>query len=350
MRKLPVFFVIDVSESMAGPQHSAVADGLSEILRTLRTDPQALDSVWLSIIVFAGKSKVLTPMVELMRFFPPELPIGGGTALGPALDLLMGEIDANVTRGSVNRKGDWKPLIFLMTDGHPTDNPSAAIARWQSDYARRAQMVAISVGGGADHGMLRRLTDDIVVLSDASPASIGRFVKWMSQSIAAESASMQPGSRRGGGISLEKGLPEGAQKLAEDAPQQGRLDDRLAVFTGRCQHTEAPYLMRFEKAPSPIPGRPGARYVLRQTLPLKMSYFDLTENGTPKTPIATSELAGLPGCPHCGSPIGLVGCSACGGVHCIDGPGLAICPWCGVQSNYVQAEAGTRIEIGRGAG
>lgn len=349
MRKLPVFFVVDVSESMAGPQHAAVSDGLSDIVTALRTDPQALDSVWLSVIVFAGRAKVLTPMVELVRFYAPELPVGGGTALGPALTLLMAEIDANVTRGDATRKGDWKPLVFLMTDGYPTDDPSAEIARWQADYARRAQLVAVSVGGGADHAMLRRLTGDIVVLSDASPASIGRFVKWMSQSIAAESASMQPGSARGGGIDLSKGLPEGTIRLDKDSPARG-IDDRLAVFVARCQHTEAPYLVRFERAPEGgLPGAPGARFVLRQTLPLKPSYFELTGDAAPKSPISFDELAGRPGCPHCGAMIGLVACG-CGGAHCIDGPGIAICPWCGIESNYVPAEDGTRIEIGRGAG
>ena len=342
MRKLPVFLVIDVSESMAGPAHEVVSRGLDDIVRTLRTDPQALETAQISVIVFAGRARVLTPMMELVHFFPPELPIGGGTSLGAALGELMDEIDTQVVRGGPDRKGDWKPIVFLMTDGHPTDRPDAAIERWGRDYARRAQMVAVSIGGGADHALLRRLTQDVIVLSDASPDSFRRFFKWMSQSIAVRSRAV--GEPAAGGVDLTKRLPQGAEALG-DAPQGPRTDDRLAVFVARCQHSEAPYLMRYERAP----GGAG-RYALRQTIPLKSSYFDLSVgDGAPVGSISTADLVGAPGCPHCGSRIGMVSCR-CGRLHCIDGPGLAICPWCGREGDFVEAPAGTDLDVSRSAG
>ncbi len=354
MRKLPVFFVIDVSESMAGPAHETVSTGMGEIVRTLRTDPQALETAQVSIIVFAGRAKVLTPMMELAHFYPPELPIGGGTNLGAALTELMDEIDTQVVRGSATRKGDWKPIVFLMTDGYPTDRPDAAIDRWNRDFAKRAQLVAVSIGGGADHKLLRRLTDDVIVLHDASPDSFKRFFNWISQSIAVQSRAVtEPAAK--GGIDLGKSMPDGTAAL-DDAPDTG-IDDRLAVFVARCQHSEAPYLMRFEqgrggRGSSGRAGAPdtGGRYVLRQTIALKQSYFDLsTDEGAPVGQVSTADLAGAPGCPHCGTRIGMVSCQ-CGRLHCIDGEGLAICPWCGRESEFVRAAQGASFDIPRNAG
>jgi len=125
--------------------------------------------------------------MELVQFYPHELPVGGGTSLGAALNLLMDEIDIHVVRGTPERKGDWKPIVFLMTDGHPTDRPEPSIDRCRRDYDARVQLVAVSIGGGADHALLRRLTRDVIVLSDASPDSFRRFFRWMSQSIAVQS-------------------------------------------------------------------------------------------------------------------------------------------------------------------
>ncbi|MEM6489675.1 MAG: VWA domain-containing protein, partial [Pseudomonadota bacterium] len=233
MRKLPVFFVIDVSESMAGPAHEAVSAGIADIVSTLRTDPQALEMAQLSIIVFAGRAKVLVPMMELLHFYPPDLPIGGGTGLGAALDLLMTEIDKNVvTKSSDGRKGDWKPIVFLMTDGHPTDDPEKSIKRWEEHYARRVNLVAVSVGGSANHKMLQRLTENVVVLTDASATTFKRFLVWISQSIAAESRAAGDG-HAGGPVNLSKTLPRGASVL-DDLMPEVNIDDRLAGFIGRC--------------------------------------------------------------------------------------------------------------------
>ena len=72
MRKLPVFLVIDVSESVAGPLQQSITQGMKSIVSGLRSDPQALESVHMSVIVFAGKAKVLVNMVELANFLSAQ--------------------------------------------------------------------------------------------------------------------------------------------------------------------------------------------------------------------------------------------------------------------------------------
>ena len=135
MRRLPVFFVIDCSESMVGKPLEAVQEGIDFIMKSLRTDPYALETVYVSIIAYAGIVRTLVPLTELFAYRHCELPLGGGTHLGKALDHLGKEIDRFVIRTTVDVKGDWKPLVFLMTDGEPTDN-------WQnglSEFKKRKE-------------------------------------------------------------------------------------------------------------------------------------------------------------------------------------------------------------------
>jgi uncharacterized protein YegL len=120
MRRLPIYFLIDVSESMVGEPIEQVQEGMASIIKDLRTDPYALETVYISIIVFAGKTQKITPMIELSSFYPPKLPIGGGTSLGIAFEFLMNDIDSNIQKTTLEQKGDWKPIIFLFTDGNPT--------------------------------------------------------------------------------------------------------------------------------------------------------------------------------------------------------------------------------------
>ena len=128
MRRLPIFFVLDVSESMVGENLRQMSQGMEALVKTLRTDPHALESVYLSTIVFAGKALVLTPLVELASFYPPRLPVGSGTSIGAALTAVMNQIDLCVVKGNAEVKGDWKPIVYLFTDGKPTDDAAAAIA------------------------------------------------------------------------------------------------------------------------------------------------------------------------------------------------------------------------------
>jgi uncharacterized protein YegL len=52
MRRLPVFFMLDVSESMVGAPLRQLEESMERIVRTLRTDPHALETIHLSVIAF----------------------------------------------------------------------------------------------------------------------------------------------------------------------------------------------------------------------------------------------------------------------------------------------------------
>ncbi|MGL4597099.1 MAG: vWA domain-containing protein, partial [Bacteroidia bacterium] len=109
MRRLPIFFLIDVSESMVGEQIQLVEEGLATIIKELKSDPYALETVYVSILVFAGQSRTLVPLQEIISFYPPRFPIGGGTSLGNGLGHLMYEMRRNLIKTTSEQKGDWKP-------------------------------------------------------------------------------------------------------------------------------------------------------------------------------------------------------------------------------------------------
>ncbi len=98
MRRLPIFLVLDVSESMAGNALDELGKGVEMLSKSLMNNPMALETAYLSIIAFAGKAHVLTPLTSVFDFTPPELSIGSGTNLTNALKCLMDEIDSKVVK------------------------------------------------------------------------------------------------------------------------------------------------------------------------------------------------------------------------------------------------------------
>ena len=342
MRKLPVYFVIDVSESMIGDTMRQLDEGLAKLSDTLKTIPEALESAQVSIIAFAGKAKVITPMVEVANLYPPRLPIGGGTSLGAALDLLMDRIDRDVRPTTPDRKGDWKPIVFLLTDGTPTDNPAPAIAKWQEKYGRKASLVSIAVGGRADLKGLRDISDKTMILNDISDHAFTNLITWVTQSITIQSQSVGIGAADDG-VNLSKNLP--GELAEDDGRSDGLPDDRWAVVVGKCETNELPYLLKYEKV-----GQQG-QYEFRAAQAVSNQYFDLCADGGAIQEMNVQKLIGGSSCPHCPNEITMAQCGKCNGIHCLNvRTKQAVCPWCGGAGTYGASAPGEGFNANRGLG
>ncbi|ASJ70733.1 TerY-C metal binding domain-containing protein [Granulosicoccus antarcticus] len=353
MRKFPIYLLVDVSESMAGDALTQLENGMRQITADLMQDPHALETAYLSVIAFAGRARTLTPLTELVEFVPPHLPVGGGTGLGCALMHLMDEIDNNVTPGSPERKGDWKPLVFLITDGVPTDDVEPAMRRWQDNYAHRVAIVAVSIGGGGDHNILSRLTDDIIPFDDTVDGAFKKFITWITNSVKSSTRSVTTG----GGITLSKLGDDVSGRSLSGMPFEA-VDDRYAVFVGRCTENKAPYVVKYERHMNRMNTQvpqleelfKTRDYLLKAAVPVQQDYFELCDGEKTDASVSSTQLIGQPDCPHCHAQFGMAVC-ACGGIHCVKGDGFSVCPWCTEVGNYGSSgKSDDGFDIGRGRG
>lgn len=185
MRRLPVYLLLDTSGSMYGEPIEAVKNGLQLLVSTLNQDPYALETAFLSVMTFAEQAKQIIPLTELTSFQQPQLDAGGPTALGEALLLLAERVDLEVTKTTYEQKGDWKPLVFIMTDGVPTDD----ITQGLQEFKKRqfGIVVACAAGQNVATDTLKLITDCVVQLDTADSATIKAFFKWVSASVSAGS-------------------------------------------------------------------------------------------------------------------------------------------------------------------
>ena len=189
MRRLPVYLLLDTSGSMTGEPIEAVKNGVQMMVHSLRQNPQAIETAFVSIITFDSEAKQLIPLTDLASFQTVDLKAAGTTALGAALSLLADKLETEVTKTTLEQKGDWKPIVFIMTDGVPTDDWQAGFQKLKA--VKKGLIVGCAAGNNADDKVLKEISDQVVRLSNTDADSISKFFQWVSASIATTSTKVE---------------------------------------------------------------------------------------------------------------------------------------------------------------
>lgn len=192
MRRLPVYLLIDTSGSMKGEPIEAVNAGLQTLVSSLRRDPQALETAHLSIITFDRAAQLVLPLTPVAELQLPliETPDSGPTMTGAALELLCQRVDAEVRTQSTDVKRDWKPLLFIMTDGAPSDSQKYNEMVPECKKRKFAAITACAAGMKAKIDALKDLATSIVSLDTCDGATFSQFFTWVSASISSGAQSV----------------------------------------------------------------------------------------------------------------------------------------------------------------
>lgn len=195
-RRLPVYLLMDTSGSMRGEPIQAVNNGLKVLVGALRQDPYALETVHLSLITFDLEAKEIFPLTPLDQVQIPELsvPDSGPTFLGAALELMINRVDRDIVKSTPEKKGDWHPLAFILTDGSPSDIQAYKEAIPKVKKRSFGNVVACAAGPKAKLDSLRDLTDTVVCMDTMDSGSFMQFFKWVSEAVAMGSSSAGVGT------------------------------------------------------------------------------------------------------------------------------------------------------------
>jgi len=188
LRRLPIYLLLDCSGSMVGEPIEAIKTGLQAFVSALNDDPQAIETVWVSVISFASVAEQLTPLMDVTEFRAPDLEPRGATALGEAIEVLNECIDAEVRKTTEAQKGDWRPMIFLFTDGEPTDQWKEPVRQFRE--ADRGTMIVCGAGSDIQEETLKQISNQVIHLKDTHPGTLIGFMQWVTQAVATTSNSL----------------------------------------------------------------------------------------------------------------------------------------------------------------
>ncbi len=188
IRRLPIYLLLDCSGSMMGEAITAVEQGVRSLITDLQSSPQAMETACLSVITFSNSAHQLSPLTDLPAFKEPALSASGSTAMGAALRLLEDAIGREVRQASPDCRGDYRPLVFLLTDGDSTDSVDEPAAKLK---ARKINVIACGAGPSVNIDTLKKITETIIRLESLEPEQLKQFFKWVSASIKIASTAFQ---------------------------------------------------------------------------------------------------------------------------------------------------------------
>lgn len=145
--RCPCVLLLDVSGSMSGAPIRELNDGLAQFKREIDSDPLARRRVEVCIVTF-GPVELVQSFVTVDGFFPPVLHSRGDTPMGAAIGEALRLLEERKSEYRRNAIEYYKPWVFLITDGAPTDSwHGAAVQVHAAEDKKSLAFFAVGVQG-----------------------------------------------------------------------------------------------------------------------------------------------------------------------------------------------------------
>jgi uncharacterized protein YegL len=155
--RCPCVLLLDTSSSMTGPPIAELNAGLKTFRDELQEDELAAKRVEVACVGF-GPVRVVTDFEPASAFQPPWLAAESDTPMGAAIVQALDLVHDRKEAYRANGIAFYRPWVFLITDGAPTDEWTEAAARVREGEAgKKFAFFAVGVDR-ADMHLLQRIS------------------------------------------------------------------------------------------------------------------------------------------------------------------------------------------------
>jgi len=142
---------------MSGEPIRELNAGLVQFTDELAADPLATRRVEIAVITFGAAVDVVTPFQSPAGFKPTALQAGGATPMGGAILKGLDLIQERKLVYKANGVAYYRPWVFLITDGGPTDDWTEAARRVHEGEDKKSFALFAAGVEGANMEVLRKI-------------------------------------------------------------------------------------------------------------------------------------------------------------------------------------------------
>lgn len=135
--RCPVILLLDTSGSMRGTPIQELNAGVELFRDELLADALASKRVEIAIVGF-GPVQVIQDFVTVDYFNPPTLKAEADTPMGAAIETALDLLQSRKDTYKANGIAYYRPWVFLITDGGPTDSWQTAARRVKDGETSKA--------------------------------------------------------------------------------------------------------------------------------------------------------------------------------------------------------------------
>lgn len=184
--RCPCLLLLDVSGSMRGNPIRELNEGLAQFRDELFADSLAAKRVEVGLVTF-GPVSVVNDFTGVQNWVAPELQSQGDTPMGRAIEEGLNMLRERKNSYRQNGISYYRPWVFLITDGGPTDNWQAAAQAVKAGEAEKAfSFFAVGVGGARFDILSQISVREPLVLKDMRFRDL---FSWLSSSLSSVSQS-----------------------------------------------------------------------------------------------------------------------------------------------------------------
>ena len=136
--RCPSVLILDVSASMKGAPIAELNAGLQVYRDELAADPLAAKRVEVAVVSFGGQVELASDFCTAASFVAPTLTPRGATPMGAAIAYGLDILAFRKEQYRANGIAFYRPWIFLVTDGGPTDEWRTAAGRVRDGEANKS--------------------------------------------------------------------------------------------------------------------------------------------------------------------------------------------------------------------
>ena len=179
--RLACMVVIDTSGSMTGEPIAEVNQGIRRLNQEIASDELTLSRAEIGIIAFNDLWSVVQAFGDETDFEESQLTAGGGTKMAPPLNAALDAIEARKSQYKEHGIPYYRPIIMLITDGHPEHDSRDQLAeveqRIKTAQAGRA-LTFFAIGTDrADMAFLNQLSSSPARKLQGSQSTLGETVQ-----------------------------------------------------------------------------------------------------------------------------------------------------------------------------